>query len=95
MLKYDGVATTCGNVGGDTFEASIYPFILKGTHLIGIYSAKSPRDTREKIWNLLAGEWKIDFTKQQINVIDFENLNDTIESLLNSTHVGRTILEIN
>ncbi|MGM0379680.1 MAG: YhdH/YhfP family quinone oxidoreductase [Bacillota bacterium] len=95
MLKYDGVATTCGNIGGDTFEASIYPFILKGTHLIGIYSAKSPRDTREKIWNLLAGEWKIDFTKQQINVIAFENLNDTIKSLLNSTHVGRTILKVN
>lgn len=94
MLNYDGVATTCGNIGGDTFKASIYPFILKGTHLIGIYSAKSPRDTREIIWNLLAREWKIDFTNQQINVITFGNLNDTIKSLLNGTHVGRTILKL-
>ncbi|MEG0301623.1 YhdH/YhfP family quinone oxidoreductase, partial [Cetobacterium sp.] len=28
FLKYNGVATTCGNVAGASFESSVYPFII-------------------------------------------------------------------
>lgn len=94
MVNYDGVVTCCGNVRGDTFESSIYPFILRGTHLIGIYSADCPRELRLEIWDLLANEWKIDFNEKRINTISFDQLEDTINSLLNGNHSGRTILKI-
>jgi putative YhdH/YhfP family quinone oxidoreductase len=94
MVNYDGVVTCCGNVRGDTFESSIYPFILRGTHLIGIYSAQCPRDLRLEIWEKLANQWKIEFNENRINRITFEQLIDTINDLLAGHHSGRSILKI-
>ncbi|EUE52564.1 hypothetical protein O845_02759, partial [Staphylococcus aureus M0836] len=56
-LNYQGVATVCGNVAGNSLNANILPFILRGIKLIGIDSVCVDHNIREDIWSKLANEW--------------------------------------
>lgn len=94
MVDYDGVVTTCGNVRGDTFESSIYPFILRGVHLIGIYSAKCPRDLRLQIWEHLASDWNVGVLNQKIKEISLEDLPDAIEDMLAGKLSDRMLIKL-
>jgi putative YhdH/YhfP family quinone oxidoreductase len=94
MVDYDGVVTTCGNVRGDTFESSIYPFILRGVHLIGIYSAKCPRELRLKIWKHLSSDWNVGVLNQKVKQITLENLPDAIEKMLSGELSNRMIIKL-
>lgn len=58
-LNYQGVATVCGNVAGNSLNANILPFILRGIKLIGIDSVCVDHNIREDIWSKLANEWNI------------------------------------
>src|SRR6056297_2700567 len=58
--EYDGHVTTCGNVAGHKFDASVYPFILRGITLHGIDSVECPQALRQKIWNQLSKNCKTD-----------------------------------
>ncbi|HGW4344699.1 TPA: acryloyl-CoA reductase, partial [Staphylococcus aureus] len=58
-LNYQGVATVCGNVAGNSLNANILPFILRGIKLIGIDSVYVDHNIREDIWSKLANEWNI------------------------------------
>ncbi|EUO15699.1 acryloyl-CoA reductase, partial [Staphylococcus aureus] len=55
-LNYQGVATVCGNVAGNSLNANILPFILRGIKLIGIDSVCVDHNIREDIWSKLANE---------------------------------------
>lgn len=45
--NYGGSITCCGNVGGDKFSTSVYPFILRGVTLYGIDSVQCAKDLRK------------------------------------------------
>jgi len=94
MVDYDGVVTTCGNVRGDTFESSIYPFILRGVHLIGIYSAKCPRKLRLQIWKHLSSDWNIGILNQKVKEISLEDLPIAIEKMLSGKLSNRMIIKL-
>jgi len=94
MVNYDGVVTTCGNVRGDTFESSIYPFILRGVHLIGIYSARCPRKLRLQIWKHLSSDWNIGILNQKVKEISLEDLPIAIEKMLSGKLSNRMIIKL-
>ncbi|MFT4198074.1 MAG: YhdH/YhfP family quinone oxidoreductase [Pseudoxanthomonas sp.] len=54
----------CGNVASAglaasaQLDATVMPFIIRGVSLLGIASAGTARDIRQRIWEQLAGEWK-------------------------------------
>jgi acrylyl-CoA reductase (NADPH) len=92
---YNGVVTTCGNVGGDRFESSVYPFILRGITLYGIDSVQCPMDMRINLWDALAGPWKSDTLSNMITTISLEELDERITDMLQGKHVGRMVLQHN
>jgi len=94
MVDYDGIVTTCGNVRGDTFESSIYPFILRGVHLIGIYSAKCPRDLRLQIWEHLASDWNVGVLNQKIKEISLKDLPNAIDQMLAGKLSDRMLIKL-
>jgi acrylyl-CoA reductase (NADPH) len=53
-----GNVAICGNAGGGAFDSTVMPFIIRGTSLLGIASAGTARDIRERIWQQLASDWK-------------------------------------
>lgn len=89
-----GIVACCGNVASPKLELTVYPFILRGISLMGIDSATSPMELRLKVWENLAGPWKPGRLSEMVQKIDLDQLNSTIELMLNSKHKGRFVVSL-
>ena len=83
-----------GNISSANLSTSIYPFILRGISLFGIDSVQCDMDTRIKIWNNLANDWKIDNLRDNVDEVSLEGLQDKIDQMLENKHTGRTIVNL-
>jgi len=92
--RYGGIVTCCGNVASPHLNISVYPFILRGVTLSGIDSASCVLSIRQKIWQKLAAEWKIDHLHDLARLIDLHHLNNEIESILKGKTKGRIVVQL-
>ena len=93
--RYGGTITCCGNVTSGELHTSIYPFILNGISLLGIDSVNCPAELRLRIWNKLAGDWKLEYLETITTELpNLEALNDRIGLILQGKHRGRDIVKI-
>ena len=93
--KHRGCVTCCGLVGGSELPLTVYPFILRGVRLIGIDSARCPRESRREIWRLLAGDWKPDQLNGLAEEIDIRQVGKSVEQMLSGRHSGRAVIVLN
>jgi putative YhdH/YhfP family quinone oxidoreductase len=91
---YGGIVTCCGNVASPDLPLSVYPFILRGVTLSGIDSAKCPMETRHKIWQKLAGDWKLPNLADLANECTLADLTKQIELILHGQQKGRVIVNM-
>jgi acrylyl-CoA reductase (NADPH) len=91
---YGGAVTCCGNVASPDLPLSVYPFILRGVSLLGIDSAKCPMHIRKKIWQKLAGDWRIDKLESLATECGLPELPGYIERMLQGRHTGRLIVNL-
>jgi putative YhdH/YhfP family quinone oxidoreductase len=89
-----GTVTCCGNVASADLPINVYPFILRGVKLIGIDSQNCPMPIRQKIWQKIASEWKIDWLQTLTTEASFDELNDKIDLMRQGKHIGRTIIKM-
>jgi len=89
-----GTVTCCGNVASPDLPLNVFPFILRGVTLVGIDSQNCPMPIREKIWQKIAAEWKIDWLQTITTEASFAELDSKIELMLQGKHVGRTIIKM-
>jgi len=90
-LMYRGCATCCGNVGGHVFDASVYPFILRGVTLYGIDSVMCPMDERLLVWQHLATDWNVTDVIETNDIL-LKDVQKYIDLILEGNHIGRTII---
>lgn len=93
-VKYGGSVTCCGNVLSGELSTSIYPFILRGVSLFGIDSVQCHMDTRLKIWNRLANDWKTDNLTNSVDEVSLQGLSEKIDQILKGKHRGRTLVNL-
>ncbi len=93
-VENEGCVAACGVVGGDRLDTSVYPFILRGVTLRGIDSAWCPMQRRRAVWNLLAGEWRLDSLASISDTICLSDLADKVDQILAGGNVGRTIVDV-
>ena len=93
-LKYNGVATTCGNVAGASFESSVYPFIIRGVTLYGVDSVQITSSEREILWDKLSKDWKIEDLEKLSTEVTLDELNDKIELILKGENKGRVVVKL-
>lgn len=93
-LKYNGVATTCGNVAGASFESSVYPFIIRGVTLYGVDSVQITSSEREILWDKLSKNWKIEDLEKLSTEVTLDELNDKIELILKGENKGRVVVKL-
>ncbi len=91
---YGGLVTCCGNVASPELPLTVYPFILRGVSLLGIDSAKCPIHIRQKIWQKLAGAWKIDNLDSLATECRLPELSGIIEKMLQGRQTGRVIVNL-
>ncbi len=56
--RYFGAVALSGLTGGSALETTVMPFILRGVSLLGIDSVMQPMEVRQRLWTLLATDWK-------------------------------------
>jgi putative YhdH/YhfP family quinone oxidoreductase len=91
--RYGGVVTCCGNVAGPEFNASIFPFILRGVALLGVDSAECPMALREQIWQRLATDWNLaglDICSE----IGLDGISEAIDRILKGGIKGRVLVNL-
>jgi acrylyl-CoA reductase (NADPH) len=93
-VQYGGVVTCCGNVASPDLPLTVFPFILRGVTLIGIDSQNCPMPTRVKVWQNLAGKWKLPNLEEIATETPLEGLNHQIDLILKRQHQGRTIVRL-
>ena len=89
-----GVVAACGMAAGNRFGSSVFPFILRGVTLAGIDSAEQPMAKRSRIWDLLAGDWRVDLGRI-CEEVGLDGIDRCVRELLAGTHVGRTVVQLN
>ena len=89
-----GTVTCCGNVASPDLSLTVFPFILRGLRLIGIDSQNCPMDIRLKVWEKLAGNWKIDHLNNLVKEIKLDALSDNIDIILNGRQKGRVVVNL-
>ena len=93
--RYGGTVTCCGNVTSGELHTSIYPFILNGVSLLGIDSVHCPKELRLRIWDKLAGDWKLDHLETITSELpNLEALEERIGLILQGKARGRAIVKI-
>ena len=93
-LAYRGCVAACGLVGGTDVPTSVYPFLLRGVTLDGIDSAQCPRPNRERIWELLSGDWRLPQLESIREVVSFDQLEEQIANILAGKVAGRVVLDV-
>ncbi len=94
VLKYDGVATCCGLTSSHELSTNVFPFILRGVRLIGIDSVECTRDKKQRAWEKIANEFKIDSLAELTNEITLDEIKEAYDKLLSGCAVGRYLVKI-
>ncbi|HEV3366624.1 MAG TPA: acryloyl-CoA reductase [Acidimicrobiales bacterium] len=56
-LDYGAAVAASGLTGGNTFESTVYPFIVRNVSLIGIDTVRTPIAERRSVWDEMATAW--------------------------------------
>ncbi len=92
--NYEGVVTICGNAASGDLPLNVYPFILRGVHLIGIYSANCPMARRLQIWDKLANEWSLPELSRISRMVTLDQLDTEIRAMIDSKTKGRCVVNL-
>ena len=94
MAPYGNVAL-CGNAGGIAFDSTVMPFIIRGASLLGIASAGTARDLRDRIWQHLASDWKPQHLDHIVTrEAGLDELPGVFARMLAGDSFGRTLVRI-
>ncbi len=93
-IAYGGAVAACGMAGGGEWQATVFPFILRGVRLFGIDSVWCPRSRRAALWQRLAGPWRPRNFEILQTVITRAELDRAIANLLQGRHTGRTLVRV-
>ncbi len=93
--SYGGAVAACGLVGGHQLQMTLYPFLLRGIALCGVASADCPSEPRQRIWEKLAGAWKLDDLDAIAIEINMADVPLHTRRILAGQVVGRTLINVN
>lgn len=93
-LKYGGSVVCCGLVGSPVFNASVFPFILRGVNLLGADSVNLPIITKQALWDKLANAWHLDCLDLLVTEIGYDKLIESLDCVFKGESVGRLVLNL-
>jgi putative YhdH/YhfP family quinone oxidoreductase len=91
-LHAGGSVAACGMASSVELDLQIYPFILRGARLLGIYSADSPLELKQKVWNKWAKEWNFPVDKI-VKTITLDEAPEIMQDMLAGKTSGRYLVK--
>lgn len=93
-LKYGASVACCGLVASPAFQATVFPFILRGVNLLGVDSVNLPLADKQRVWQRLATDWKLKDLDKLETVVDFQGLDQALKTVLHGASRGRLVLDL-
>ena len=85
----------CGNAASADLQTTVFPFILRGVTMYGVDSVQIPVEERQRIWHLIASEWKLDSLSAMVREVTLDEVEPEIERILQGGQTGRVIVRLN
>lgn len=92
-LRYGCSLAACGMVASPSFEASVFPFILRHVNLLGVDSVQLPLAQKAHIWHLLANDWHLHLADLE-EPLTLETLSGAMDRILVGNMVGRGVVHL-
>jgi putative YhdH/YhfP family quinone oxidoreductase len=92
-MQDGGCVASVGNAGGNTYEGSVLPFIMRRVQMFGVV-ANAPWSQRKRLWDRLASDWKPDFARliPHVKHIRLDELMAHSERQLQGATAGRVLV---
>ncbi|MCG1860267.1 acryloyl-CoA reductase [Staphylococcus epidermidis] len=94
-LDNNGSVALIGMTGGNNFETTVFPFILRGASIIGIDSVFTPIKLRKRVWRRLAKDLKPQQLHDIKHIISFDEIPKAIDQVINHNNTGRIVIDFN
>ncbi|MEL6533773.1 MAG: YhdH/YhfP family quinone oxidoreductase [Bacteroidota bacterium] len=93
--KSYGNVAVCGLVASPKFDASVFPFILRGVNVLGVESAEHPMAVRKAVWDKLATSWRVPMVEGMYTETDLDTLSEAyIPAILEGKTKGRVLAKL-
>lgn len=92
--KQGGAVAATGLVESTKLPITVFPFILRGVSLLGIYASGKTMFVRRKIWSRLAQEWKLDELDNFATECSLEQLSPKIDRMIAGQLMGRLVVNM-
>lgn len=93
-MQWGGAVSCCGLVGGADLPLTVFPFILRGVALLGVDSVECPLETRQRLWQKLATEWRPKALEELGQTCSLEELSGHIDAILQGNIAGRVVVDL-
>jgi len=94
-IVYGGSVAVSGLTGGGAVPTSVFPFILRGVNLLGIDSVYCPMETRQKLWERIATDLKLEELSSFIyKEVSLQQLPEELPKILEGGITGRIIVAV-
>jgi len=93
-LDNNGSVALIGMTGGNNFETTVFPFILRGASIIGIDSVFTPIKLRKRVWRRLAKDLKPQQLHDIKHVISFDEIPKAIDQVINHNNTGQLFINL-
>jgi acrylyl-CoA reductase (NADPH) len=88
-----GAIAALGVAGGASYQATVYPLVLRGIHVLGIDCPSCPRELRQELWEELSAEPELLPSAELLtSEITLEDIPQTAEAMLNGRTTGRVVV---
>lgn len=90
-----GNVASAGLAASADLSGTVMPFIIRGVSLLGVASAGTARDIRERVWQHLADDWKprhLDTICTRETTLD--GLPEVFRTMLDGRSFGRTLVRM-
>lgn len=94
QLKPQGALAAVGNAGGQSFTASVIPFLLRGVKLLGIDSVYQPLARRELAWQRLANDLDLAMLETNTTDVALAEVPDHAAAILKGQIRGRVAVNV-
>jgi acrylyl-CoA reductase (NADPH) len=93
-LQYGGSVAICGMTASPNFQASVFPFILRGVNLLGVDCVELPLGRKEENWQALASRFKLPNLAGMAETIGLDQVPEHLTRILNGHAVGRYVVDL-
>ena len=84
----------CGLAASPALNTTVLPFILRGVTLYGVDAVEIPIEERRRIWQLIAGDWKLHSLDKLTREVSLAELDPEIDRILKGGQTGRVLVTL-